>query len=173
MSHVSRFPYDLILQHIFCGTDQNGKLLRSVNLEFIKSAKVRIREDSSRSVNQTLNGMNTVIFPSITSTRMTRFQGRRTLGFPCANHSPLWIESVSHNTTATDIEEEAAGAAPRQGPMEQTEVDVCCHLNLEIQIFNGAYIRTLRRQFPVHRNTFPDSRKTDHLKTDFEESPSI
>lgn len=45
-----------------------------------------------------------VIIPSVTQTRMTPLQGHLTLKFLCANRSLLRIESVSRNTTATDIE---------------------------------------------------------------------
>lgn len=64
-----------------------------------------------------------VIIPSITQTRITPFQGHLTLKFPCANRSLLRLESVSHNTATADIEEEAAGAALRRAPVEQTKVD--------------------------------------------------
>ena len=54
--------------------------------------------------------MNKVIIPFITQTRLTPFQGHLTLEFPCVSRSLLWIESASHNTASTDIEEEAVGA---------------------------------------------------------------
>lgn len=47
---------------------------------------------------------------------------------------------------------------------------VCCHLNLDIQIFNREGIRTPGRQFQFLRNTVTGSRKTDSLKAHFEEN---
>ncbi|CAB1459668.1 unnamed protein product [Pleuronectes platessa] len=71
---------------------------------------------------------------SITCSGMTQFHGRLTPKFPCANRSPVRIERGSYNATAMHTERDEAQRS-------KLEKMVCCHLNLEIQIFNRADIR--------------------------------